>query len=246
MSFADLQRFAVSRRAPIAVGAPTPTVRLTDEAHRATLGVGVREDDFRHATLVVREAPRLGATLADDAASDRLRRYLESIDLRPRVPTGRIVFATDDFLMDSFVESDAERFTPVYNFATPVVQTAHGGRQPRMYQYQGSLLRSAIEGSSYAAFRAGWDAWLRATKLVAGVARRDVPYVVELSYLDQLRRGYPVAVQFDRPATPDSRVGFALTLFVVHEASRETEAARGGVAAVAVADGPGFDTEFSA
>lgn len=221
MSLSDLLAFTASRRtwAPPTV-APTSR-RPTGEEIRAQLGPGATTDDLAHAVLVVREAPRLGARLTSE--DDRLRRYLEAQRLRTRAPTGRIVFATDHFLMDSFSEPDSERFTPVYNFASPCVQSSSdSGRSPRLYQYQGSLLSAAVEGSAYAEFRAGWDDWLRATALVGGAARQAVPYVVELTYRDQLRRGYPTIVQFDRAANHPSRVGFGLSLFVVHESFRDT------------------------
>lgn len=226
MSVEDLVSFLAAKR-PTSPLPPRPVAsrRPTGDEIRARLGPGAEVDDLKHAVLVVREAPRLGARLMP--TDDRLRRYLETQQLRPRAPTGRIVFATDHFLMDALTEPDSERFSPVYNFATPFVQSSSSsGRSARIYQYQGSLLASAVEGSAYAAFRAGWDDWLRVSALVGGEARRTIPYVAELTYRDQIRRGYPVAVQFDRAAQHPSRVGLGLSLFVVHEASRDPEPPR--------------------
>ena len=186
---------------------------------RQRRGHGTREYDFVHAVLVIREAPRVGSVLT--GSSDPLRRYLESINLRQREPLGRIVYATDHFLVDFFQETDSERYTPVYNFGTSTVHTnSRSGRQPRMYQYGGQLLSSEVEGSAFSAFQVSWDNWLRVTRNVTGSERHDLPFVVELTYRDQIRRGYLVSMNQGSQSLIPGQSQFAFTMFVIHEAAR--------------------------
>lgn len=192
----------------------------TQKEIRDLRGTGIVEFDFCHAVLCVREAPRLGARVSFDK-QDPLRRYLENKNTETRSPTGKIVFATDNFLMTSFVELDSERFIPVYNFSTPVVQTSSSsGRSTRVYNYQGTLLFNSIEGSSYAEFQIAYLDWLRASACLVGTDRQLVPYVVELTYRDQIRRGYLLSLTIDHAATVEHGVSFSFTLFVVHESSK--------------------------
>lgn len=189
-------------------------------ATRFARGEGVREFDHSSAVLVVREAPRLGTRLTQ-GGRDPIRRHLESINLQSRRPTGKIVFATDQFLLDNLQEGDAERYTPVYNFGTAVVQTSpESGRQPRVYQYAGSLLMSEVEGSDFLKWQVAWDEYLRATRNVVGGARRSLPYVVELSFRDQLRRGYLISMSQGTNSLLPGQGTLAFSMFVIHESRR--------------------------
>lgn len=192
------------------------------EAVRLARGHAAREFDHSHAVLVVREAPRLGSKLT--GSKDPLRDFLEATNLKHREPTGKIVFATDHFIVDFYQEADSERYTPVYNFGTAIVQTnARSGRQPRMYQYGGQLLSNDIEGSAFSAWQVAWDRWLRVTRNVTGSNRQALPYFIELTYRDQVRRGYLISMNQGAQSLIPGQASFSFTMFVIHEASRSSK-----------------------
>lgn len=184
--------------------------------HRHARGVAQVEMDLSHAVLVVRESPRLGTRL--DSRVDPLRRLLESKHLQARAPTGKIVFATDQFIMEHFQESDSERYASVYNFGVPIVQTnSVSGRQPRVYQYGGSLVSTEIDGPQFSMWQAAWDNWLRVTKNVTGGARYFLPYVIELTFRDQGRRGYLLSMSKSAQSLIPGQQQFGFSMFVIHE-----------------------------
>lgn len=214
-----------------AFGASTPALptRAADAAASATEaaeaaahqrhGQGRRPSTGHHAILLVREAPRLGAVVSGAGAT--LRRRLEARQLVDRPPLGRIVFATDHFLLDGATESDQERFSIIYTLRSPIVQTAaRSGRVHRTYSYNGRLLINAQEGSQFTAWQLAWDRWLRASRQVMANDRRalETPYVVELIYRDQKRRGYLLSCQRTADAQLPGEARFSFTMFVVHEA----------------------------
>lgn len=184
---------------------------------KARIGGSFGSIDREHAVLAIREAPRLGADVTSDLT---LRRYLETTELAYRAPTGRVVYATDDFLMTTVQEVDSERYSIIYNFGNPVVQTSSkSGRQPRLFNYQGSLLINKVEGSSAARFEEAWEKELRGTVMVNGQARAQVPYVAELLYRDQRRIGYLTSMNKSRSADSPNSVVFSFELFVIHQSS---------------------------
>ncbi len=176
-----------------------------------------------HAAIVVREAVRSGSRVSARGGTER-----NLSEARGQLPTslsGRVVFASDDFIIDAVQETDQERYSVAYTFSTPVVQTAAGGRQPRLYTYAGSLLSGAVGGSALDRWLAAWEDWVRATANLRGVERRAAPWVVEISYRDQFRRGYAVSTSIDRSADIPGRSSFSLTLFVIDEGSIAARAA---------------------
>lgn len=218
MALTDLMGF-VSKAIPKAYRDSVSSFRQRDELQDVSdyLGRGVGPSDERTAVLVIREAPRIGARVG---AGTTLRRYLESIEAVSRVPTGRIIFATDDFIVEDMQESDAERYSIAYNFGSPVVQTSSGsGRNPRFYSYQGSFLSNRTEGSSSVRFSEAWEKYLRGSANVNGEFRADIPYVAELIYRDQIRRGYLTALTRQRTSEFDTYTSFNLEMFVIHQAS---------------------------
>lgn len=222
MSIQALINFARSRVDPgVASSAQRLDQLVADESERTrrTRGAALKEYDYNHAVLVVREAPLTGAVLT--GAGAEIRRYLEAVNQRPRDPLGRIVFATDQFVVDFAQEADAERYTPIYNFGTPVIQTnSTSGRQPRLYQYGGQLLANDIEGSSFVAWQDSWDYWLRVTRNVTGVDRHSLPFVAELTYRDQRRRGYLVSMHASAQSLIPGQNSFSFTMFVTYESPR--------------------------
>ncbi len=170
-----------------------------------------------HALLVVREAPRTGERVTKRGGSGST--LAAAKNLQPRNPVGKIVFASDDFIVDVIQETDQERYSVSYTFADPVVQAASEGRQPRLYTYAGTLLINGVLGSALARWLPAWETWLRATANLRGADRRATPWVAEISYRDQFRRGYLVNTAFERSSELPGRASFSLTLFVVHESS---------------------------
>jgi hypothetical protein len=189
---------------------PVSVTETSQPTHR------YKEYASSNAIFVVREAPRLGARAADVGRA--VVDLLVSRNLVARAPTGRIVFATDDFIVDTAQEQDQERFTIAYTLASPTVQVAASGRQPRLYTYTGAFLHNLQGKSGLSRWLSAWEEWLRATASLRGEARRISPYVAEIYYRDQLRRGYLVSMAFERSADQPARSSFSVTMFVVHGA----------------------------
>lgn len=218
MSGNDLIQFAASQSGDVVtVVSQTQISHLDDNPVKDALGQGVKSVDLNHAVLVIREAPRLGADVTKDQT---LRAHLEAKEVVTRPPTGKIVFATDDFLLEGMSEPDNERYSVVYNFGNPAVQTSSpSGRRHRLFSYQGSLLINAIEGSSSSRFIAAWEKYLRGSVGVNGDARRDIPYVAELTYRDQVRRGYMTALTRNRSSAYETHMSFSMEMFVIHQSN---------------------------
>lgn len=193
------------------VGQDSRDVRLIKR--RQLKGSATRDYDSKHAVLTVRESPRLGTT-----AQPEFARFLESLEQQARFPTGKIVFATDNFLMSFVSEQDTERMVPVYNFGPAFVQTTGDhGRQPRLFNYGGMLLINDVEGSAFTEFRLAWEKYLRMS--VQTESTNLVPLVCELTYRDQIRRGYLTRVDYTLQSQQPGMVQFNFTMFVVHTAS---------------------------
>lgn len=181
---------------------------------RQILGSATKDFDSKHAVLVVRESPRLGTV-----AQPSFARFLESVEQQARFPTGKIVFATDNFVLGYLGEQETERMVPVYNFGAPFVQTtSEHGRNPRMFNYGGALLINDTEGSAFDEFRRAWDKYLRLAVQVED--SRIVPLVCELTFRDQIRRGYLVRCDFNMQSQQPGIVQINLTMFIVHAASK--------------------------
>lgn len=194
-----------------------PTTVASADKH----GRSAAEYDQRHAVLIIREAPRIGATLSNkDGAS--LRRYLEAKELRYRSPTGRIIFATDHFLLDAITERDQERMSISYSLGRPTAQTSSAsGRSARIYSHVGHLLSNAIEPSALTEWRDAWDTYVRASRLVRGHenTQRAVPLIAEVYWRDQFRRGYLTRTVIDMNALEDSRAVVSFDMFVIQAGS---------------------------
>ena len=170
----------------------------------------LKERASAHLVLSVREALKNG---------QRASRSLSTLAAAPgvrRIGAGSLVFASDDFLIESAQEPDQERFSVAYTFAAPALQVAPG-RQPRLFTYSGTLPISAVQGSSFSRWLASWDAHVRATATVGGSARQARPHVCEIAFRDQVRVGYLVSTSYERGAAFETRVVFSFTMFVVHE-----------------------------
>lgn len=173
-----------------------------------------RSYENHHALLVIREAPRLGTRATDSVAS-----LLETRQLVRPAATGKIVFATDDFIVDAVQESDQERVSTAYTFSVPFIEVAPNGRMPRIYTYSGILLENSREGSALSRLISSWELYLRATNFLRGAARRRLPYIATLEYRDQIRRGYPISMAYEDSSTKPNEHPFSLSMFIVHEAN---------------------------
>lgn len=191
---------------------------------KADLGRKLREYDERHAMLLVREAPRIGASASADPS---LRRYLEASGRAYRAPTGRLVFATDHFLLDAATEMRRERATVVVNFGRPVVQSSsRSGRGPRVFSYVGRFLFNDVEPHAVAEWTDAWERYLRASRALYAVERaeRAVPLVAELRWRDRFRRGYLVRQSIDTDALNPQTAAVSFDMFVVDEGSLPQDA----------------------
>jgi len=180
-----------------------------------------REYDERHAVLLVREAPRFGATLANGDGRS-LRGYLESRQQIYRPSTGKIVFATDHFLLDAVSEAQQERQTVLFNYRTPIIQTsAASGRRPRVYSYIGHLLLNDVEPSALSEWKSAWENYLRCSRSVVDAGRRDraIPLVVELWWRDQIRRGYLLTQALDTHSLTEVSATVSFDMFVIYQAT---------------------------
>lgn len=175
--------------------------------------------DGKHAVLVVREAP--------DSSSQVASEYVKQAENNvPRSPLGRIVFVSDDFILATISETEEERVTPSYNMRGAVVSTsAEDGLRPRIFAYAGTLLRNAIDGSSFANMMSAWDKYLRVTACVIDTVgsyrSRRIPLVVELHYRDQVRRGYPINIRYSQNSSTDASVSFSFSMFIVESYAKE-------------------------
>jgi hypothetical protein len=217
-----------------------PTVTSLLKGDRDYRVRAAREYDGKHAVLIVREAPRIGARLSDSDGFS-LRRYLVNREQVYRAPTGKIVFATDHFLLDSASEPQQERQSTVYNFRIPLIHTSsESGRLPRVYSYAGHLLFTDIEPTVLSEWQSAWDTYLRASLSVQGAERRerDMPYIAELYYRDQIRRGYLLSQSIDANSLNLTSASLVFSMFVIHQATLDSTPTFVGPASTASLNAP--------
>jgi hypothetical protein len=122
--------------------------------------------------------------------------------------TGKILCASDHFLLAGLNESDQERFSMAYTIGDPVLRGGRG-RRPRMFAYTGVLVDTEESGSGIAIWRYVYEHYLRSSSCVNREA------IVEFMFRDQYRKGYVVGCNMTYDANNPQRAGIMWTMFVI-------------------------------
>jgi hypothetical protein len=122
--------------------------------------------------------------------------------------SGKILCATDQFLLTGMNESDQERFSMAYTIADPVLRGGRG-RRPRMYAYTGILVDTEKDGSGIAVWRWVYENYLRASSCV------NLNAVIEFTFRDQYRKGFITTCNLSYDANNPQRAALMWTMFVI-------------------------------
>jgi len=216
------------------LGVPTaPPVLGTDQGIRTNGASSLDPDqkivkihDNSHAVLMVRQAPDT-SEIDPSAVKSRQQARNETT----RTPLGRIEFITDDFILETVNEQQSERMTPSYNMRGALILTSGtSGRSPRIYTYAGKLIDSNVTPGAgnenrrpLAEMLQAWETKLRATANIIAVdgnyRTRPTPFIVELKYLDQIRRGYLLSISYTMNSYSPSTIDFNFQLFITEQFS---------------------------
>jgi len=203
---------------------PNQGIRVSGDFYPDQRVVTIR--DNAHAVLMVRQAPDTSET---DASAVKSRQ--QARNETARTPLGRIEFITDDFILETVTEQQTERMTPSYNMRGALILTSGtSGREPRIYTYAGKLIDSAVTPGvgnenrrPLAEMMQAWETKLRATSNVVSVdgnyQTRPTPFVVELKYTDQIRRGYLLSISYSVNSAAPSIIEFNFQMFITEQFS---------------------------
>ena len=161
------------------------------------------------ATLVVRRVPQ---NLGNNAAE--------------LVRGGEIVFATDYFLLNGFIETDSEMTAPYFTLGG--AQISSGGRNVKMYSYAGTVTRTKYSDGGTLASSGDYPMTLHQLDGAKELANAYLKYldpgvcakndhVVELRYRDQVRRGYLTKLKVSMRADFEGASGLSFSMFVIDE-----------------------------
>ena len=121
---------------------------------------------------------------------------------------GRVLCATDHFVLTMFSETDQERTAAFLTAGDPSLYVG-AGIQPRLYSYGGIVGNSTVSGKGVPAWMYAYERYLRGTKCQRNRA------VVELSFKDQFRMGYMVSCKLDHDAGRPQQASLMFSLFII-------------------------------
>jgi len=119
-------------------------------------------------------------------------------------PTAKL----DYIIIQSLTETHVERSAPVYTFGTSYMYTS--GRDAKQFVYTGFISADKISGNNPGRFVTAYNNALRASKLVD----TNQPRYVELTYRDQIRRGYLTTLSTNASSQTLNRIDLSFTMFV--------------------------------
>lgn len=119
-----------------------------------------------------------------------------------------VLFETDNFILQSVDEVDAEKIQVVETFGDPIA--FFYGRRPRFYQFTGTLMNT----SDYLwrdNFKIAYDTWLRGTKCVEQGARAYVAFDFTI------KEGFIVNAVIGQAQSPNNMVSLSFQMYVTRE-----------------------------
>ncbi len=121
----------------------------------------------------------------------------------------------DYILIRSMSESFIERMSPTYTFGSSVIYSA--GSDAKSFTYSAVILNDKVTGDNQARFLKSYDDAIRASELLDP----DQPRYVELSYRDQIRRGFITSLSVQRDSASPTKIDLTFTMFVADSFSVE-------------------------
>ena len=130
--------------------------------------------------------------------------------LTVRTESGKILFATDHFLLAMVNESDQERTSIRFSLGDPTMY-AGAGRMPKLYSYTGFLIDTVTGGPMISAWRVSYDRYLRGSVCVKKHA------ILELQFRDRFYQGYMTSCVTSYDATRPQVASLTFTMFITTE-----------------------------
>lgn len=123
----------------------------------------------------------------------------------------------DYVLLQSCTEVYLDRLSPTYTFGAPMIHTS--GVDARQFVYTAYLVPNEREGDFAARFIEKYETLLRASSLIKYDERGVVvgTVLVELTYRDQVRRGYITSLSSQRDSQLPNAVAITFSMFVIDQ-----------------------------
>lgn len=114
----------------------------------------------------------------------------------------------DYLLLQGIAETFVERVSPMYSFGSSLLYTA--GSDAKSFSYSAVILSDKITGDNATRFTKSYKNALRASELV----NPENPGYVELSYRDQIRRGFLTQLSVQKNSDRPNEVTINFSMFV--------------------------------
>lgn len=200
---------AVAKAAKAVKGRLDRNLQALNDANSATDAIGRGfgpgyDEGFARLTVYEVDTTTIGSRGATQFGANQ-GQITQQYDGVPVLP---ITTTLDYLILQSLTEAYVDRMSPNYSFGSSVVSTS--GNDARQFVYSGCIIADQISGDNAARFARAYDNALRATTLVSA----DRPRFVELTYRDQIRRGYLTSFSASADANHRNKVNFTFSMFV--------------------------------
>ncbi len=128
----------------------------------------------------------------------------------------KLLFETDQFILNNINEAESERVEPVYSFGTPLVYAARGF-QPRVYVYQLQLLVNKLNNDSRSKFMWVVETYARASAALIGSKKSGRKNHCRLIYRDRWVEGVILTLDMTASANLSQTTSVTVTMFVYNE-----------------------------
>lgn len=155
------------------------------------------------------------AAAAETARSSISRPYADNyaVLVVKEYETGKILCASDHFILASLSEPDQERSSFRLTFGDPTLFVG-AGRNPRLFAYSGFLVDSLSSGPGIAQWRKMYDEYFRGTQCAKKRA------AIQLLTRDFSRKGFMMSCAIAPDATRPQIASLSFNMFVIGEYHR--------------------------
>lgn len=200
---------AVAKAAEAVKGRLERNLQALNDANSVTDAVGRGfgpgyEDGFARLTVYEVDTTTIGSRGATQFGANQ-GQLTQQYDGVPVLP---ITTTLDYIILQTVTEAYVDRMSPNYSFGASVLSTS--GQDARQFVYSGCVIADQTTGDNASRLARAYDNALRASELVSG----DRPRFVELTYRDQIRRGYLTSFSSSADANQRNKVNFTFSMFV--------------------------------